>query len=147
MKLFELSLENEDLNAEGEFEEAKPIHPSVPEVIKKEHEDEVETLSDTLEVIDSLEAFKAKLVTVKENELDISKEEFDAISKTVSLLYLKHNVKEKMPLFIYSGSTSDIGKTNVDLAVEALSLRIDELSVNIPKKTEETTNKDNQETQ
>lgn len=127
MALFELlSREEFDITPE-ETQQPEEIHPSVPEkLITEENEDQVKLLSSIMGTIDSLESLKANLVLARESGYKLSPTEVTALSQRVSLAYQRFGVEEKMPLHV---STESIGlKSNVVLAVEELDIRIDMLS-------------------
>ena len=127
MALFELlSREEFDITPE-ETQQPEEIHPSVPEkLITEENEDQVKLLSSIMGTIDSLESLKANLVLARESGYKLSPTEVTALSQRVSLAYQRFGVPEEMPLHV---STESIGlKSNVVLAVEELDIRIDMLS-------------------
>lgn len=127
MALFELlSREEFDITPE-ETQQPEEIHPSVPEkLISEENEDQVKLLSSIMDTIDSLESLKANLVLARESGYKLSPTEATVLSQRVSLAYQRFGVEEKMPLHV---STESIGlKSNVVLAVEELDIRIDMLS-------------------
>ena len=127
MALFELlSREEFDIIPE-ETTQPEEIHPSVPEkLITEENEDQVKLLSSIMGTIDSLESLKANLVLARESGYRLNPTEVTALSQRVSLAYQRFGVPEQMPLHVSAESTAF--KSNVVLAVEELDVRIDMLS-------------------
>lgn len=127
MALFELlSREEFDITPE-ETTQPEEIHPSVPEkLITEENEDQVKLLSNIMGTIDSLESLKVNLVLARESGYRLNPTEVTALSQRVSLAYQRFGVEEKMPLHVSTESTAF--KSNVVLAVEELDARIDMLS-------------------
>lgn len=127
MALFELlSREEFDITPE-ETQQPEEIHPSVPEkLITEENEDQVKLLSSIMGTIDSLESLKANLVLARESGYRLSPTEVTALSQRVSLAYQRSGVPEQMPLHVSTESV--LVKNPLSVTIEQINYRIEMLS-------------------
>lgn len=127
MALFELlSREEFDITPE-ETTQPEEIHPSVPEkLITEENEDQVKLLSSIMGTIDSLESLKANLVLARESGYKLGPTEVTALSQRVSLAYQRFGVEEKIPLHVSTESL--LVRDQLGVSIEQINYRIEMLS-------------------
>lgn len=88
--------------------EEKESHDSETGVILSKNREDAETVKTLLDVVESVESFKTRLLTMKEEGVKLSYESLNEFNQEITMAFKKGNLEDPLPIYISQEAFSDI---------------------------------------
>lgn len=109
--------------------EEKESHDSETGVMLSKNREDAETVKTLLDVVESVESFKTRLQTMKEENVKLSYESLNEFNQEITMAFRKGNLEDPLPIYLSQEAFSDI--FGQDEVYEEIISRIEAINDNL----------------
>lgn len=109
--------------------EEKESHDSETGVTLSKNREDAETVKTLLDVVESVESFKTRLLSMKEENVKLSYESLNEFNQEITMAFRKGNLEDPLPIYLSQEAFSDI--FGQDEAYEEIISRIEAINDNL----------------